>query len=72
MREHIELVYILQKKVEKGIVYFLTDYNQSHFLLPLGRLDIIKIFFDSRKGRISVVYMREHTELVYIQQNRVE
>ena len=29
-------------------------------------------FFDSRKITISVFYMREHAELVYILQNRVE
>ena len=29
-------------------------------------------FFDSRKIRISVFYMREHTDLVYILQNRVD
>ena len=29
-------------------------------------------FFDSRKIRISVFYIREHIELVYILQNRVE
>ena len=29
-------------------------------------------FFDPGKIRISVFYMREHIEMVYIQQNRVE
>ena len=29
-------------------------------------------FFDSGKSRISVFYMREHIELIYILQNRVE
>ena len=51
---------------------FLTGYIQSRFLLTLGRLDNIEIIFDSRKIRISVLYMREHIELVYILQNRVE
>ena len=53
-------------------IFFLTDYIQSHFLLTLGSLDIIYIFFDLRKIRISVFYMRVHIELVYILQNRVE
>ena len=52
-------------------IFFLTDYIQSHFLLTLGSLDIIKSFFDSHKIRISIFYMREHIELVYILQNRV-
>ena len=53
-------------------ILFLTDYIQSHFLLTLGRPDIIKIFFDSCKFRILVFYIRENIELVYIVQNRVE
>ena len=52
--------------------YIYIDYIQRHFLLILGRLDIIYISFDSRKIRISVFYMREHIELVYIVQTRVE
>ena len=37
MREHIELVYILQNRVEIGIVYFfLADYIQSNFALNIG------------------------------------
>ena len=53
-------------------MFFLTDYIQSHFLLTLGHLDIIEIFFDSRKIRISVFYKKENIELVYILQKRVE
>ena len=73
MRERIELVYILQKRVEYGIVYFyLTDDIQSNFSfnieVPRQYLD----FFDSGRIRISVYYMREHTEFVYILQKRVE
>ena len=73
MREHIELVYILQKRVEKSIVYFFWQ-NIFRAILPLtlGYLDNIKIFFDLLKYRISVFYMREHMELVYILQTRVE
>ena len=73
MREHIELVYILEKRVEKGIVYFLRQIIFREILfLTLGCLDNIYIFFDSRKITISVFYMREHTEFVYTLENRVE
>ena len=42
MREHIELMYVLQNRVENGdVFFFLTDYIQSHFVLSLGRLDFI-------------------------------
>ena len=67
MRGHIELVYILQNRVEKGIVYFVRQtIFRAILLLTLGCLDNIQIIFDSRKVRILVFYMREHTELVYI------
>ena len=36
MSEHIELVYILQNRVENGIVYFLTDYIQRNFAFKIG------------------------------------
>ena len=73
MREHIELVYILQNRVEKSIVYFfLTYYIQSHFVSNIGAPKKYLDFFDSRKIRISVFYIREHIDLVYIFQNRVE
>ena len=73
MREHIELVYILQSKVEKGILYFFRQIIFGEILLlTLGCLDNIYIFFDSCKIRILVFYMREHIELVYILKNRVE
>ena len=39
-----------------------------NFGVPRYYLD----FFDSVEIRISVFYMREHTELVYVLQNRVE
>ena len=69
----MELVYILQKRVEYGILYFfLTDYIQSNFVFSIGvprkYLDIV----DLGKIRISVFYLRDHTELVYILQNSVE
>ena len=73
MREHIELVYICQNKGEKGSVYFLWQIIfRAILLLTLGYLDNIYIFFYLRKIRILVFYMREHIELVYIPQNRVE
>ena len=73
MGEHIELVYILQKKVEKSIVYiFLQTTLRAILLLTLGCLDNIYNFFDSCKYRISVFYMRDHMELMYKLQNRVE
>ena len=72
MTEHIVLVYKLQNRVEKGIVYFSDILYSEQFFLTLGCVDNIYIFLDSRKIRISVFYMREHMELVYILQNRVE
>ena len=72
MREHIELVYIIQNKVEKGIVYFLTDYINRNFAFNIGVPRLNLDFFDSIKYRISLFYMREHMELVYILQNTVE
>ena len=65
-------VYTPKQSKIKHCIFFLTDYMQSQLLLTLGRLDIIKIVFDWRKIRISVFYMREHIELVYILQNKVE
>ena len=66
MREHIELVYILQKRVKRGIVYFFRQILfRAILFLTLGCLDNIYIFFDLLKYIISVFYMREHIELVY-------
>ena len=73
MREQFELVYILQNRVEKGIVFFiLTDYIQSNFAFNIGVPRVYLDFLDLGKIRISLFYMRENTELVYILQNRVE
>ena len=73
MREHMNLVYTLQNRVEKSIVYFFLQIIFSAILLlTLECLDNIQIFFDLLKLRISVFYMREHTELVQILQNEVE
>ena len=68
MREHIELVYIIQNKVEKGIVYFLTDYINRNFAFNIGVPRFNLDFFDSLKYRISVFYNGQHTDLVYILQ----
>ena len=73
MREHMEQFYIFQNRVEQGIVYFFRQIIfRAILFLSLWCLNIIQIFFDSHEIRISVFYMREHTELVYILQNRVE
>ena len=73
MREHMELVYILQNKVEEGIVYFFSQIIFKAIMhLTLVCLDNIQIFFDSSKIRILLFYMREHIVLLYIPQNRVE
>ena len=73
MRELIELVYILQNRVEKKhCIFFLTDYFQSNCVFNIGVPRLYLELFDSRKIRISVFYMREHIELVYILQNRGE
>ena len=65
-------VYTPKQSRIRHCIFFPMDYIQSNFLLPLGCLDIILIFFESRKIRILVFYMREHIELVYILQNKVE
>ena len=73
MIEHIELVYVQQNRVEKGILYFFWEILfRANLLLTLGCLDNINILFDSLKYRIFVFYMRERMELVYIVQHRVE
>ena len=73
VREHIEVVYILQKRVEKGILYFfLSDYIQSNIAFNIGLPRKYLDYFDSGKIRISVFFMRGHIELVYILQKRVQ
>ena len=68
MREHMELVYILQESRIGHCIFFLTDYIQSNFVFNICVPRYYFDFFNSRKIRISVFYMREHTELVYILQ----
>ena len=66
MREHIELVYTPKQSRIGHCIFFLTDYINSNFVfnivVPRQYLD----FFDFGKIRISVFYMRDHTELVYV------
>ena len=72
MREHIELVYILQNRVEKGILHFSERLYSEQFACNIGVPKLYLYFPYSCKIRISVFYIREHTELVYILQNRVK
>ena len=57
---------------ERAYGVFLTDYIQSNFVFNIGVPRLNLDFVVSGKIRILVFYMREHTELVYILQNRVE
>ena len=50
----------------------LTDYIKSSFAFNIGVPREYLDFFDSGEFMISIFYMREHTELVYILQNKVE
>ena len=68
----MELVYILQNSTIGHCIFFLTDYIQSNFVFNIGVPRLYLDFSDSGKIRISVFYMRERIELVYILQNRVE
>ena len=73
MREHLELVYTPQNRGEKGIVYFLLHIIfRAIFFFNIGEPRKYLDLFESGKIRISVFYIREHTQLVYILQNRVE
>ena len=72
MKEHMELVYILQNTVEKNIVIFSDRLYSEQFFFNIRVPRLYLDYFDSGKIRISVFYMREHIELVYILQNRVE
>ena len=72
MREHTELVCILQNTLEKGIVFFSDRLYSEPFSFNFGASRYYLDFFNSRKIRISVFYMRENIELVYILQNRIK
>ena len=61
------------KQSRKGhCIFYITDYIQSNFVFNIGVPRSYLDFLDSGKIWISVFYMREHRELVYILQNRVE
>ena len=69
----MDLVYILQNSLEYGIVYFdKQNIFRAILFLTLGCLDNIYNIFNSGEIRVSVFYMREHTELLYILEKRVE
>ena len=53
-------------------IFFPTDYIQRNFVFHIGMPRLYLDFFDSGRIRISVVYLREHIELMYVLQNRVE
>ena len=53
-------------------IIFMTDYIQSNFAFNIGVPKLYLDFFDSGKIRISVFYMREHMELLYVLENRVQ
>ena len=64
---------IYSKKSRIGhCIFFLTDYIQSNFVFNIGVPREYLDFFDSGKIIISVFYLSEHMELVYILQIRVE
>ena len=69
---HTDLVYVLQNKVELALYIFSDRLHSEQFFFYIRVPRKYLYFFDSRKTTISVFYMREHTELVYILQNRVE
>ena len=50
-------------------MFFLTDFMQSNFVFNINVPIKYSDFFDSGKIRVSVFYMKEHIELVYIIQN---
>ena len=53
-------------------ICFLTDYIKRNFVFNIGVPRQYVDFFDSGKISISVFYMRERIELVYILKNKVE
>ena len=72
MIENIEWLYTPKQRRIGHCIFSLTDYIKSNFVFNVGVPRQYLDFFDSRKIRNSVFYMREHTEMVYILQNRVE
>ena len=66
MREHIELVYILQNRVEKAS-YIFSDrlYLEQFWFYHWGAEIIFRFFFDSLKYRIFVFNKRAYGVGVY-------
>ena len=61
------------KHIKNNIVYIFGQIIfRAVLFLKLVCLDYILDFFDSGKIRNFVFYMKEHIELVYLLQNRVE
>ena len=71
-RAYAVFVYTPKQSRIGHCIFFLTDYFQSNFVFNIGGPRLYLDFFDSSKIRISVFYMREQMELVYILQKRVE
>ena len=72
MRAYCVGIYTPIESRKGHCIFFLTDYIQSNFVFNIGVPRLYLDFFDSGKIRISVFYMREQVELVYILKNRVE
>ena len=66
MRENIELVYTPKQSRIGHCIFFLTDNINSNFVFNIGVPRQYLDFFDLGNIRISVFYMRDHTELVYV------
>ena len=65
-------VYTPKQSRNRHCIFFLIEYIQSNFSINIGVPRIYLEFFDLRKFRISLFYMREHIDLVYILTNNVE
>ena len=72
MIENIDWVYTPKKSRIGHCIFSLTDYIKSNFVFNVGVPRQYLDFFDLGKIIISVFYVREHTESVYILENRVE
>ena len=61
MIELIDMVYILQKRVEKGIVYFLKQiFFRAILLLTLWYIDNIYIFFYPVNLEFNILHERAY------------
>ena len=72
MRAYCVGVYTPKQSRIGHCIFLLTDYIQSNFVFNIGVPRQYLYFFDSGRIRIFVFYMKDHVELVYILQNRVE